>query len=103
MKLEVTDMEKGLKKMRVVTPDREKLAERILKEEAGWDGEFPIPVAYYGGAERCDMKDLSILHADGDSQCFWLKTASSALVLFLKGHNLVTEPSILRKRAAYNG
>lgn len=78
-------------------------AQAILVYSAGWDGKFPIPVTYYGGAERDDMQDLNLLHADGDSQCFWFRDAASALVMFLKGHDLVTDPSILRKRAAYNG
>lgn len=103
VKQKLINMDKALKKMRVVTPDREKLAERILRQETGWDGKFPIPVTYYGGAERDDMQDLNLLHADDDSRCFWFRDAASALVMFLKGHDLVTDPSILGKRAAYNG
>lgn len=78
-------------------------AQAILVYSAGWDGKFPIPVAYKGKATLDDLMGLHLLHADGDSQCFWFRDAPSALTLFLKGHDLVTDSTILRKRAAYNG
>ncbi len=78
-------------------------AQAILVYCAGWDEKLPIPVTYDGKATYSDMNGLNLLHADGDSQCFWLRDAPSALAMFLKGHDLVTDPAILRKRAAYNG
>lgn len=86
---------RDLKSMRVVTPDRKKLAEKILTKEAGWDGMLPIPVRWVGTVEPEDLHGVTLLRAEG---IFWVGDPVSALTLFLNGYNLEKDPEILAKR-----
>ena len=95
-------MEEDFKRMAIVTADREERAKRILKNEAGWDGKFPIPVAYFGGAKVSELcEDFNLIHASADDQCCWVGDAVSACVLFLRGHDLVKDPEVLSKRKTF--
>ena len=92
-------MNKAVRKLRVVTLDREKRAKRFLKTEAGWDGKFPIPVSYEGGAKVGELdKDFNLIHASADDRCLWVGDAVSAAILYLRGHNLVKDQAVLAKR-----
>ena len=97
--------DKALKKLRVVVLDREERAKRILKREADWDGEFPIPVSYYGGSTIEEIEELgdqlNIVHVSGDDRCLWLGDAVSASILFLLAHDLVKDPAVLAKRESF--
>ena len=95
-------MDKALRKMRVVVPDREKRAKGFLKNEAGWDGRFPIPVTYVGGAKVSELgEDFNLIHASADDQCYWVGDAVSAAILYLRGHNLVKDQAVLAKRKTF--
>ena len=95
-------MDKVLRKMRVVTLDREKRAKKILKQEANWDGKLPIPVSYAGGAKISELdEDFNLIHASADDQCYWVGDVVSAAILFLRGHNLVKDEAILAKRKTF--
>jgi len=97
-------MKNEFKKMRTVSDDREDRARRILKAEAGWDGEYPIPVSYFGGSKLKELEILSefdLLHCSADDQCIWVETAISACILFLRGHDLVKDKRILAKRVTF--
>jgi hypothetical protein len=87
--------------MHVVVPDREKLAKRILKEEAHWDGKKPIPVKWLGAAGTDDLSGIELVHTSGDDHCFWVADPISAMVLFLKGHDLERNPDVLAKRKTF--
>lgn len=94
--------DKALKKMRVVVLDREKRAQKILKQEAGWDGKFPIPVTFAGGCKLTELdEDFNLIHASGDDQCCWLGDAVSAAILYLRGHDLIKDKSVLAKRKTF--
>ena len=95
-------MDKALRKMRVVVPNRERRAKRFLKNEAGWDGNFPIPVTYFGGVKVSELgDDFNMIHASADDQCYWVGDAVSAAILYLKGHNLVKDQTVLAKRKTF--
>ena len=94
--------DKALSKMRIVIPNREKRAKGFLKNEAGWDGKFPIPVTYVGGAKVSELgEDFNLIHASADDQCYWVGDAVSAAILYLRGHNLVNDKTILAKRKTF--
>lgn len=94
-------MDKALRKLRVVSADRKKRAEVILKQEAGWDGKYPIPVKMFGGAKAEELSSINLIHTSADDKCYWVEDAVSALILFLKAHNLETSPAILAKRKTF--
>ena len=101
-------MKKEVNGMSIISPDRSKIARKILKDEARWDGELPIPVSWFGGVDADDLignkKDLgaiNILHTSGDDRCFWVKDPVSALILFMKGHDLITDEKVLMKRETF--
>ena len=94
-------MDKALRKMRVVASDRNKLAKKILRSEAGWDGKCPIPVKWFGGIGVDDLMGISLIHTSGDDECYWVADPVSALVLFLKGHDLEKAPEVLAKRKTF--
>jgi hypothetical protein len=94
-------MDKTSRKMRVVTPDREKLAKRLLKSEAGWDGKRPIPVKWLGAAGADDLGGIELVHVSGDDCCLWVADPISAMVIFLKGHDLEHDSGVLAKRKTF--
>ena len=95
-------MDKAMRKLRVITLDREKRAKGFLKNEAGWDGRFPIPVTYVGGVKVGELgKDFNLIHASADDQCYWVGDATSAAILYLRGHNLVKDKVVLAKRKTF--
>jgi len=96
-------MDKTTRKLRIVTLDREKCAREFLISEAGWDGKFPIPVAYFGAMKIKDLNEemLNLVHVSGDDQAIWVGDAVSASILYLKGHDLVKNPDILAKRSTF--
>ena len=94
-------MAKTVEGARIVTPDRKELAKRLLKDEAGWDGKKPIPVKWFGGAGEEDLLGIDLINTSGDDHCFWVKDPISALVLFLKGHDLEHDSGVLAKRKTF--
>lgn len=93
---------KEMRKLRIVTLDREKRAKGFLKNEAGWDGKFPIPVTYSGGVKLSELgEDFNLIHASADDQCYWVGNATSAAILYLRGHNLVKDETVLAKRKTF--
>lgn len=95
-------MDKAMRKMRVVVPDREKRAKGFLKNEAGWDGKLPIPVSYFGGVKLSELsEDFNLIHASADDQCYWVGDAVSAVILYRRGHNLVKDQTVLAKRKTF--
>ena len=94
-------MNKAMRKLRVVTLDREKRAKRILKQETNWDGKLPIPVEWFGGASMEELAGIDLIHTSGDDQCIWVGNAVSALVLYMKGHSLVEDGTVLAKRKTF--
>ena len=94
-------MDKALRKMRVVVLDREKRAKRILKSETNWDGRFPIPVTWFGGVSMEELAGIDLIHTSGDDKCIWVGNAVSALVLYMKGHSLVENETVLAKRKTF--
>lgn len=95
-------MDKAVKKLRPVSSNKNGLAKRILLQNTDWDGKYPIAVKWYGGSVPQDMFDINILHTSGDDRVFWVKDATSAAILFLKGHDIVNDPRILAKRKTFN-
>jgi len=96
-------MDKAMRRLRVVTLDKEIRARKSLKSDAGWDGKFPIPVSYFGGSrvEELDDEMLNLIHVSADDQCIWVGDAVSAAFLYRRGHNLVNDPDILAKRKTF--
>jgi hypothetical protein len=97
-------MKKKLKKLCMhiaAFPDRESLAKRILRQEAGWDGKLPIPITWRGGALPQDLSNVQIIHTSGDDKCCWVPDVVSALILFLKGHDIITNTDVLKKRITF--
>ena len=96
-------MDRALRRMRVVIPDEEKRAKGFLRNEAGWDGKFPIPVSYFGGAKvkELDEEMLNLIHVSADDQCIWVGDAVSAAFLYRRGHNLVMDQTVLDKRNTF--
>ena len=90
-----------MRELHVVTLDREKRAKRILKQETNWDGKLPIPITWFGGANMEELAGIDLIHTSGDDQCIWVKNAVSALVLYMKGHSLVEDKSVLAKRKTF--
>lgn len=73
----------------------------ILKDH-GWDGKFPIPVSYFGGASVPQVEKMTdIIAFSGDDKAIWVGTIETAVSLVKEGHNIVTDPKILDKRKAY--
>lgn len=96
--------DEALKKLRQVSDDREERAKRILKQEAGWDGKYPIPVSYFGASkvkELEQMDEFDLIHSSGDDRCFWVNTAVSALILYFRGHDLIKDQRVLLKRKTF--
>ena len=96
-------MDKAMRKMRVVVPDREKREKGFLRNEAGWDGKFPIPVSYFGGSrvEELSEEVLNLIHVSADDHCIWVGDAISAAFLYRRGHNLVMDQAVLVKRKTF--
>ena len=94
-------MDKAMRKLRVVTLDREKRAKRILRQETNWDGKLPIPVTWFGGVSMEELAGIDLVHTSGDDKCIWVGNAVSALVLYMKGHSLVEDDAVLNKRKTF--
>ena len=95
-------MDKALRKLRIVTLDREKRAKGFLKNEAGWNGKLPIPVTYAGGVKLSELgEDFNLINASADDQCYWVGNATSAAILYRRGHNLVKDQAVLAKRKTF--
>lgn len=94
-------MDKGLRRLRVVSADREKRAMIILKREAGWDGKYPIPVKKFGGVKQEELGSINLIHTSGDDGCYWVSDAVSALMLYFKAHDLEKSPEVLCKRKTF--
>ena len=103
LRTELSQLINGLMKERVISADGERMAQRILTQEAGWDGKFPIPVQWNGNAKASDMESVKLVHASGDDKCFWVKDAASAVILLFLGHALETAPEVLAKRVTFKG
>ena len=95
--------------LRIVSPDREKRACKIMKQEGGWDGKYPIPMSYRGGIkvnelnkiQECD-EDFNLIHFSGDDKCFWVGNAVTACIFFIHGHDFVKDQQVLAKRETFN-
>jgi len=96
-------MDKAVRKLRVITLDKEERVRKSLMRDAGWDGKFPIPVSYFGGVKMKELDDevLNLIHVSADDHCIWVGDAVSAAFLYRRGHNLVNDPSILSKRKTF--
>lgn len=94
-------MDKAIRKLHVVTLNREKRAKRILKQETNWDGKLPIPVEWFGGASMEELAGIDLVHTSGDDKCIWVGNAVSALILYMKGHSLVEDKAVLIKRKTF--
>lgn len=98
----------NLKTMRVFSADREKRSKRIMRNEGDWDGIYPIPMSYQGGITIGELtklsdidEDFDLIQCSGDDMCFWCGNAITASLLFICGHNFVSNPDVLAKRETF--
>jgi hypothetical protein len=84
-----------------VTPNKEKLAKRLLKEESKWDGKYPIPMTWFEGGRIEDLGAVDLVLISEEDKCCWIANAVSAMVLYLKGYCVVKDPKILAKRKEF--
>ena len=94
-------MDKAVKKLHIVTLDREKSAKKILERETNWDRKFPIPITWFGGASMKEFAGIDLIHTSGDDHCIWVGNAVSALVLYMKGHSIIEDKAVLAKRKTF--
>lgn len=94
--------DKALGKLRYV-PKVEKVFENYLRQEAGWDGVYPIPFSMLpADAKEFDvLSGIEILHTSADDRCYWISDPQSAYRLYAEGYSICTDPAVLEKRKAF--